>query len=152
MSNETITQDKTIVIKRVIKSPIERVYEAWTNPELMAKWFLPNERWLATTVDIELKPGGKHNITMNHSDGDKSRIVGHYLEIIPNKKLSFTWKGLDFFPDGGESIVTIDLRDLHGETELVLTHDRITDPTELQGTTSGWDGCLTSLEHFLAAR
>ena len=147
---DTIIDEHTIVIKRQFSAPVDRVYNAWTDPTMLAQWFSPNIRWNNPLVENELKPGGRRSITMRHSDGDQMQITGTYLELVPNERLSFT----SIFHGGpagsDESTVTIELRSAPGGTELTLTHDRQTDPAAKEGASAGWAGCLEMLESYLA--
>lgn len=150
MSEENVLEGAKFVIKRVFTVPVEKVYQAWTQPEQMAKWFSSNSRWKSPIVDTELQSGGRHNITMRHSDGDAFHVVGHYLEIVPNERISFTWKFLEGAMGQEESIVTIEFRAITGGTELTLTHEKITDPTERANTLEGWNGCLDMLDGYFS--
>jgi uncharacterized protein YndB with AHSA1/START domain len=149
MSVETLLEEHKVVLKRTYAAPVEKVYQAWTDPEKMVQWLSPNARFNAPTVDCELSPGGRHNLTMNHSDGDQFHMIGEYVEILPNERISFTWKNLEG-PDGGnESLVTVEFRAVADGTELTLTHDRQANRNSVESTSGGWTGCLEMLESFL---
>ncbi len=149
MSHEVVTDGEKLVIKRLFAAPVEALYRAWTDPVQMVRWLKPNERWNAPLVDIDPVPGGRHRITMRHSDGDEFEIVGSYREIVPNERLSFTWigKGIEEQP----GVVTVEFRTVPEGTELTLTHARGGDPTPLEQTNKGWSGCLDTLNCYLAS-
>ena len=151
MTQEMIVEGQKIVIQHTFAAPIERVYQAWTDPQQIVQWFRPNERWNSSVVDIDPTPGGRHNITMHHTDGDEFRNLGRYVEIVPNERLSFTWNAAGSTMGGEETFVTIDFRAVSNGTELTLTHDRHTDPKVLEQTTSGWTGILETLNTYLEA-
>jgi len=78
MTQEMTIEDHKLVIKRTFAAPVERVYQAWTDPAQMAQWFSPNVRWNRPRIDIEPVPGGRCDVTMRHSDGDQSQMIGRY--------------------------------------------------------------------------
>lgn len=150
MSQQTLIEGQKIVIKRTFDAPVEKVYRAWTDPAQMARWLSPNIRWNAPLVDIDSVSGGRHNITMRHSDGEEMHIVGRYTELVPDERVAFTWIWLEGPMSGQETLVTIELRGLPDGTELTLTHDRQPNATALEGASEGWTGCLDMLESYLA--
>jgi len=149
MSHETSGEVQKLVIKRVFRAPVDKVYQAWTDPDKMIRWFASNERWRTPAVEVGSAPGGKYNLTMRHSDGDSFQSVGHIVEIIENERISFTWTMPDAGLSFGESLVTVDLRAVPEGTELTLTHDRLISADLRKDTSEGWAGCLTMLEGYL---
>jgi uncharacterized protein YndB with AHSA1/START domain len=145
------TQAPTAVrIARRLTAPREKVFRAWTDPQAIARWFAPSEDFRTTVFALDLRPGGSYRIEM--LEGDKPhRVAGRYVEIRPPEKLVFTWKWENEPAHVGESLVTIELFDRDGATELVLTHERIADPASRDEHEKGWGGCLTRLETFLSA-
>lgn len=145
-----------VVLKKILRAKRERVFAAWTKPELMSQWFTPADAWSANTK-IDLRVGGSyaHEMVAGGPDGacntslkagDKVMHSGEYLEIIPPEKIVFTWNT----PSVQNTRVTVELRDLGEETELWLTHEFL--PTEelRKGHTQGWQACTDHLEQFLA--
>ena len=143
-------ETNVITIKRFFAASIEKVYEAWTEPAKLVQWFAPNIRWRTPKVEFDLVIGGKHDITLRHSDGDEMRILGRYIEILPNERISFTWNFQGGDAPSQESLVTIEFRAVTGGTELTLTHDRQNDPNEKAQAEQGWGGMFELLESFLA--
>lgn len=136
-----------LVIKRTLPAPINAVYAAWTDPNLMAKWFAPGTR-SATDIICEPVEGGRFRIVMLNDDGDTSTTSGVYKQVIPNRKLVHTWqwKGSDI-----ESQVTVELKSLEDElTELTLTHELLSDLDSQQQHEEGWTGCLEKLDQLFA--
>lgn len=91
-------EDKKIIIERVFNAPREKVWYAWTNPEMVKKWWGP-EHFYAPSVKIDFKVGGKYIYAMHGPKGtqfDKDMYsAGVYKEIIPMEKLVVT----DYFSD-----------------------------------------------------
>lgn len=149
MSQETVVEGTKLTIRRIFKAPVEKVYQAWTDPAMMAHWLSPNVRWKAPDIDVEPIPGGRHNITMNHSDGDKVQITGHYTEIVPNQRIAFTWIWPNTPVDSEPTLVTLEFRSVPDGTELTLIHDRQANLDAAESTSEGWSGCLDLLQSFL---
>ena len=151
MNRNTTVDSTSIVLSRVIKAPVERVYQAWTDPAQLKLWFAPNVRWKTPIVESDPKPGGVHSITMRHSDGDVMQISSRYVEVIPNSRISFSWHSGDGFLNE-ESLVTVELRAVPEGTEITLTHDRLQDQNAKESTIGGWSGCLGMLEAYFEGR
>jgi uncharacterized protein YndB with AHSA1/START domain len=152
MSQETVLESEKLVIKRIFSATVERVYQAWTDPTQMARWYVPNERWKSCEVSANPTPGGRYDVLMRHQDGDEYHMVGEYMEIIPNSRLSFTWTAIGGETTLQDSRVTIELRAVPEGTELTLTHDRQPSLQSVEGTSVGWTGCLDMLDCYLAGK
>src|SRR5215203_5069069 len=114
-----------ISVRRFLQARRERVFDAWTRPELMTRWFFPNVSWTAT-VSSDLRVGGRYELRMRDAEGGSHVQFGEYREIIPVSRLVFTWSCPELSVT--DSIVTVELVE-HGErTELRLTHELPPDP------------------------
>jgi len=134
-----------VSVRRFLRARRERVFEAWTRPDLMARWFFPGEGW-TTAVTAELRIGGRYELAMKDTAGSQHFQFGEYREIVPVSRLVFTWSCPALHVT--DSVVTVDLID-HGEqTELLLTHELPPDPGVRRGHHEGWTGCLGNLEKF----
>jgi uncharacterized protein YndB with AHSA1/START domain len=78
-----------LVLERVIDVPRELVWEAWTKPEHLKKWFCPAP-WTVADCELDLRPGGMFRTTMRSPDGQEFPNVGCYLEVVPLERLVFT--------------------------------------------------------------
>ncbi len=134
-------------VSRIFQAKREHVFEAWVKPELMKKWFCPQELTVGN-VSAEAKVGGKYSITMKDpNQGKVFTTFGTYKEIIPNQKLVFTWEWEQ--PDQAESVVTVDFKDKNGGTEVTVTHERFVDMKGENGHLEGWQSALVNLEENL---
>ena len=131
-------------IRRVIKAKRKKVFEAWTKPELLRKWFFAAPNWSAS-VSNELKVGGSYKVDMHTAEKNTFSHYGEYKEIKPPGKLVFTWNSSMI----QNSLVTIEFKELGDATELTLTHELL--PTEdiRSKHEGGWNGCLDNLEKYL---
>ncbi len=78
-----------LLLERYVDVPVEKVWAAWTTPELLVQWFTPAP-WSTDSVDIDLKPGGRFNSVMRSPEGQLFPNVGCLLEVVENRKLVFT--------------------------------------------------------------
>ena len=135
-------QTQSLVLTRVLTASQEQVFNAWIDPNFVAQWFKPNERWTKCEADVNPIPGGNFIVTMTHQDGDVVMIDGRVVEVVPMEKLVFTWRDNGGGEFGQESLVTVDVRGVESGTELTLTHSQITSSAALESFRGGWSGCL----------
>lgn len=80
---------RELVLTRVINVPRAKLYRAWTEPELMKKWFAPLP-WTTSKVEADVRPGGSSLVVMRSPEGQEYPNAGLYLEVVKNEKLVFT--------------------------------------------------------------
>ena len=144
-------------IKRLIKAPRERVFAAWTDPELLKKWFGPDDDFVVPLAKVDLRAGGKYRIQMKKPDGEFHTAAGTYREVKPPERLVFTWAwekdGSE--PDFGEvepteMLITLQFHPRGQETELVLTQENFASVESRDRHEEGWTGCFDKLEKFFS--
>jgi len=146
---EIATDDKTsLQIRRTYKAPVAAVYAAWTDPEQMKQWVGPGDAWGKSEVTTDVRVGGRYRMVMHAPDGEVHRVGGVFQEVIPNKKLVYTW-AWESTPER-ESLVTVEFKPSGHETELVLTHRRFFDTQARDRHQQGWNGSLDRLGRFLS--
>lgn len=129
-------------MKKIYNGPSGLVFEAWTNPEIIKKWFSPDGKWVAAVAEMNVSVGGKYKIEMHSPDNRTWIVYGEYKEVEMNKKLVFTWSTEDV----KETIVTVEFKDLGNKTEVNLVHDLLPNQEQVDEHTYGWKGCLGNLE------
>jgi uncharacterized protein YndB with AHSA1/START domain len=80
--------DKSMSIKKILNAPIELVWEVWTDPDQIAKWWGPNG-FTNTIQKMDLVPGGEWRLVMHGPDGKNYNNRSEFKEIIPHKKIAF---------------------------------------------------------------
>lgn len=81
--------NRELVLTRIFDAPPERVFRAWTEPDLLKQWFAPLP-WTTPRVEIDVRPGGANTIVMRSPEGDEYPNRGVYLEVVRNERLVFT--------------------------------------------------------------
>jgi uncharacterized protein YndB with AHSA1/START domain len=84
-----IPSNTDLVLERFVDVPPAKVWEAWTTPEILVKWFTPSP-WSTKSIELDLRPGGKFNSVMLSPEGQEFPNLGCVLEVVPGKKLVFT--------------------------------------------------------------
>lgn len=134
----------TKVIERVITidAPPETVFRLLTDP-------VQYVRWKGKLAELEPRPGGKYRVEF---PSIKDIAAGKYVEVIPNRRVVFTWgwEGNDVVPPGS-STVEIDLTPVGTGTRLRLVHRGLPQDA-IASHTEGWDYFLPRLEDVGAGR
>jgi uncharacterized protein YndB with AHSA1/START domain len=139
----------SLEIKRVINAPRDRVYAAWTDPVQLKQWFGP-ENVRTRDLIADARAGGEFRWDLTNADGEEMTMRGEYRELQPNQKIVFTWRWEDDEAwENHTSIVTIELDDAVGGTELRLTHERLPSEESRDGHNRGWNSALNKLDKFL---
>jgi len=132
----------SLQVKRVIKASPADLFEAWTKPELMQKWYAPAPKTVVAATS-DLRVGGAYRIDVLNGP-DTIHVEGIYKQIIPNQLVAFTWTPCTGGPSY-ETLVTVEFKAVNGGTEIVITHEGFKE-TETRGRHEyGWNGCLDNL-------
>jgi len=144
------TEKFSLEIKRLLKAPRDRVYAAWTDPAQMKQWFGP-ENVETHELVADVRVGGKFRWGLSNSEGEKMTAVGEYRELQPGKKIVFTWQWEnDEDWKNHISVVTVELDDRDGGTELRLVHEQFPNEQSRDGHNQGWNSALDKLEKFVS--
>jgi uncharacterized protein YndB with AHSA1/START domain len=108
----------------------------------------PADAFGRSEVVADLHVGGRYRIVMHAPDGETHRVGGVYREIVPGRRLVYTW-AWESTPER-ESLVTVEFRPDGGGTEVLLTHERFADRTARDKHDEGWTGCLDRLSRHLS--
>ena len=138
----------SLVLKRRLKAAPEKVYEAWTKPEQMTQWWGVAGGPKPPVAETDLRVGGRFKVQFWDPKNDHHSVSGLYREVVPNRKLSFSW-AWQTTPER-ESLVTIELNPITDGTMLTLTHEQFFDEQARDDHGRGWNVALDRLETFLA--
>jgi len=141
-------QPSCVRIVRLLRAKPSRVYAAITQPDQIVRWWGP-DAGPALSAEVDLRPGGRYSIVFQMQDGSKHNPTGVYLEVVPDKKLVFTWE----WPGKPEweSLVTFELRETQEGTELTLSHERLPNDNAVDSHNGGWAGLLDQLQAYVGS-
>jgi len=146
-----MSADRELVLTRLINAPREKVYRAWTDPELMKQWFAPKP-YTTPVVEVDVRPGGSAYIVMRGPDGKDMPNRGVYLEVVPNEKLVSTDAYVKAWEPSEKPFMTLILtfEDEGGKTRYTarVRHWTVADREahEKMGFHGGWSLCTDQLE------
>jgi uncharacterized protein YndB with AHSA1/START domain len=150
--NATPNSEHELVLARLIDAPRERVWAAWTKPDLLKQWFSPAP-WTTPVAEIDLRVGGGNFVTMRDTEGNDYPNRGQYLEVLADERLVFTdaYVG-NWVPSGVKPFMTVVLtfEDEGGKTRYTArainwtVEDR--EVHEKMGFHEGWALCTEQLE------
>jgi len=132
-------------VTKLIKAPRAKVFAAWTTPEIMQQWFFPLGMTV-THAEQDIRVGGKFRATMTGPRGT-STVFGVYREIVDGERLVFTHAWDE--GDRRETLVTVELADRTGGTEVTVIHTGLATPESAKGHQEGWASTLENLEQYL---
>jgi len=81
--------DREIVIERTFNGPAHIVFDAWTRPELVARWWAPEGRATMVSCEADVRVGGRYRYHLRHAHGDFA-FAGEYLEVTPPSRVVYT--------------------------------------------------------------
>ncbi|WP_137893127.1 SRPBCC family protein [Ramlibacter sp. 2FC] len=140
----------TVRLHRVLRAPPQRIYEAFLDPDAMAKW-LPPHGFTGKVHQLEAKVGGSYRMSFtNFSTGASHSFGGEYLELVPNERICHT----DSFDDPnlpGEMRTTISLKQVSCGTELSVVQEGIPGVIPVEACYLGWQESLVLLAQLVEA-
>jgi len=146
-SAKTKEQPSLSIVRKLDAGPA-KVWRAITEPEMLKQWMAPSDAFKIPLAETDARVGGRYHIIMHAPDGQVHDVSGVYREIVPNKKLVYTWAWKST-PER-QSVVTIELRAAGSGTELTLRHEQFADADARDHHQQGWMGCLARLEKAVA--
>jgi uncharacterized protein YndB with AHSA1/START domain len=119
MKNRTTVERKSereIVVTRTFNGPARIVFEAWTKPELIKRWWVPKSMGMSLlSCEMDVRVGGKYRFVFGHDASKPMAFFGRYIEVTPYSRLVWTNEESD---DGAVTTVTFEERD--GKTLLAM--------------------------------
>ncbi|MGE0486007.1 MAG: SRPBCC domain-containing protein [Gammaproteobacteria bacterium] len=137
----------SLTLTRRYAAPPARVFAAWTEPALLARWWQPRPAAEPARAEIDLRVGGRYRIVMRTTDGETLDVGGEYRAIEPDRRLVFTWAWAS--TPARVSLVTVDFAADGTGTRLTLTHARFFDAAARDGHRGGWTILLATLAQDL---
>ena len=152
MDTKTAADAQQVAITHVFDAPIEHVFRAWTDPDELAAWYGPAAmRTPRENIRIDLRVGGRYELTMVSLDGDREFSIGYEIvELSPPELLVLR---SDPMPDAGKdasTTVRVALEDLDGRTRMTLTDGPL--PFGREHAEAGYRAAVEKLAAHVARR
>jgi len=144
----TLPTDTQILTTREFNAPRHLVYQAWTTPELIKRWWA-GDHGVATSAEVDLRVGGRWRYVMEANAGFEVAFHGEFSEVVANERLVSTdiFEGM---PDGGAVITTVSFIEASGRTTLTILTEypsrEVRDMVIASGMESGLQEALDDLE------
>jgi uncharacterized protein YndB with AHSA1/START domain len=147
------TREGTVVrVQRRFDAPRERVFDAWTNPEVLRDWWSAMPTMSPGDIEVDLREGGHYRMEMRTDTGEVHTVVGEYREVRRPERVAYTWTWesneelmrpsantlveVDFVEDGDGTLVTL-VHSGFGTEQVAGLHDQ------------GWNGTFEALQRHL---
>src|SRR6266700_8121 len=149
--------DRDLVLTRIIDASCDKVFKAWTDPELLKQWFAPLP-YTTPVAQVDLRPGGASLIVMRDPQGKDMPSRGVYLEVVENERLVFTDAYTKAWEPSEKPFMTVILtfEDLGGKTKYTtrVRHWSVADREahEKMGFHQGWGQCADQLVALVTKR
>jgi uncharacterized protein YndB with AHSA1/START domain len=147
-----VTEDsaKVVRIERTFDAPAEDVFDAWTSPEVIGRWFRPGRGWGEASADVDLRVGGSVSVVMRAPDGSEVRAGGEYTLIDRPYKLAFTWTFDD--DPSNEQMIELEFNEQNGVTTVVFVNSNISEKRRRDQQYDGWSACFDEMERVLGSK
>jgi uncharacterized protein YndB with AHSA1/START domain len=123
MRNETIverTADRELVVTRTFNAPAHIVFDAWTKPELLKRWWAPKSFGVSLfECESDLRVGGTYRYAFGRDPKNPEVFSGRYVEVSSPSRLVVT-QVYERMSDAGEAMVTATFEESQGRTRLTL--------------------------------
>ena len=152
----TPASDRELILVRIIDAPREKVFRAWTDPDLLKQWFAPRP-YTTPFAKLDVRPGGTADVVMRSPDGEDMPVPGVYLEVVKNERLVMTDAYTEAWKPSEKPFMTtiITFEDAgNGKTRYtaIARHWTVADREahEKMGFYEGWGQCADQLAELAA--
>jgi uncharacterized protein YndB with AHSA1/START domain len=144
------TSERELVVTRTIDGPPQVVFDAWTQPELLKRWWVPKSVPITLlSCEMDVRVGGTYRLVFQVDPTTTMAFFGRYLEVSPHSRLVWTNEE----GEGDAVVTTVTFEEDQGRTRLVV-HDLYPskdalDDAVASGSTAGWAEMLDQLDELL---
>src|SRR5262245_17680112 len=144
--------EREMVVKRTFDAPARIVFEAWTKPELLKRWWVPKSFGVTLlSCEADVRAGGTYRLVFGSADSKPMEFFGRYIEVTPHSRLVWT---NEEGGDGG-AVTTLTFEEKGGKTLLVMRDlypsKEALDAAIASGSTCGMDETFDQLDELLVA-
>ena len=145
-----IGQEVALEVSHRFAAPREQVFEAFTNPEVLKRWWAAGSTWETPLAEADPREGGKYRLSMRTDEGEVHTVFGEYRQVRPPERLAYTWtweEGPGPAMEGSEnSLVVIEFLEDGNGTLVKVTHSGFANEQLRDLHTHGWEAVLANLE------
>jgi uncharacterized protein YndB with AHSA1/START domain len=138
MTNRTTVvrkSERELVVTRTFNGPARIVFEAWTRPELLKRWWAPKSSGVSLlSCEADVRVGGRYRFEFGHDASKTMAFFGRYIEVTPHSRLVWTNDESD---DG--AVTTVTFEEKAGKTLLVM-HELYSSKQALDAAIVGMEG------------
>jgi len=145
----SIKENPSLALTRSYPVAPEKVWRAWTDAEAVKKWWGPGPGEPVSAAELDVRVGGRFRIVFGGAHGTEHECAGVYKEVVPNRRLVFTWSWPRTTPER-ESVVTIVFKAVPDGTELIFKHEQFFDEKARDDHKRGWSALFERLAAFLS--
>jgi uncharacterized protein YndB with AHSA1/START domain len=145
-----VTEESSHVVRieRAFAASADDVFDAWTSPEVMRRWFHVASDWDTPEADVDLRVGGKVRVVMRRPDGKEVEAQGEYTLIARPHRLVMTWTFED--DPSNTQLIELSFSESEGSTRVLMVNSGISTDRRRDAQDVGWRGCFDELERALA--
>ena len=137
-----------IHLRLEFRAPRDKVYRTWTDAGLIRKWYYPGPGFRCYVAETDLRALGGWRIGMTDDAEIDTVVRGHFIEVVPGERLSYTWTGA-CAQEQYWTLVTARFVDREQGSAIELTHGVFADEQDRAAHEMGWMGCLQHLAQEL---
>jgi uncharacterized protein YndB with AHSA1/START domain len=141
---------RVVRIERTFDAPAEVVFDAWTSPEVIKRWFRPASRWQEPSAEVDLRVGGTVRVVMRDPDGEPVEAWGEYTLIERPHRLAFTWTFAD--DPSNQQMIELEFTERDGVTTVLFVNSDISEERRRDAQYDGWSTCFDEMERVLASK
>lgn len=149
----------TLQVKRNFASKADELFALWTDPQAIKKWFVhgADAHWLEEPK-MEARDGGRYSLRVAR-DGKDDEVFGFsgtYRQVIPGKRLVFSWNWeslpLDGVHGAGTTVVRVEFVEQAKDTEIIVTQSGLPNLQTRAAHMRGWERCFDGMKELLSAQ
>jgi uncharacterized protein YndB with AHSA1/START domain len=136
-------------IERTFAAAAEDVFDAWTSPEVMRRWFHCGPDWETPQADVDLRVGGRVRVVMRRPDGREAGAHGEYTLVERPRRLAMSWTFED--DPANEQLIELFFSESEGSTTVLMVNSGISTEERREAQDWGWRACLQELQRVVEA-
>jgi uncharacterized protein YndB with AHSA1/START domain len=134
-------------LERTFEASPDEVFDAWTNPEVLKRWWAAGPDWETPAAEVDLREGGRYRLSMRDpANNEIHTVIGEYREVQRPGRLVYTWRWETGSSEPNETVVTVEFHGRGGATDVVLVHEGLGSEQSRGAHEHGWVGVLENLK------